>query len=62
MPPARNMNMPWHTDPQYSVHRRPIRSSVKTQTSVENMYMIVLRPLNHWLLLESNPAMRYMVG
>lgn len=35
-PPAKNIAMPWTTDPQYRVHRRPIRSRVKTQTSVAN--------------------------
>lgn len=36
-PPARNRAIPCPTDPQYNVHRRPIRSSVKTQINVENM-------------------------
>jgi len=36
IPPARNMAMPWPTDPQYSVQRRPMRSRVKTQMRVEN--------------------------
>ena len=35
-PPARNMAMPWPTEPQYKVQRRPMRSSVKTQIRVEN--------------------------
>ena len=35
-PPPRNIAMPWTTEPQYSVYRRPIRSSVKTQIRVEN--------------------------
>lgn len=37
MPPAKNMAMPIPTLPQYMVHRRPMRSNVKTQTSVENI-------------------------
>ena len=35
-PPARNMAIPCAMDPQYKVHLRPIRSSVKTQTRVAN--------------------------
>jgi hypothetical protein len=36
IPPARNMAIPWPTDPQYNVHLRPMRSRVKTQIRVEN--------------------------
>jgi len=36
IPPARNIAMPWPTEPQYNVHRLPMRSRVKTQMSVEN--------------------------
>lgn len=35
-PPARNMAIPWTAAPQYKVHRRPMRSRVKTQISVAN--------------------------
>lgn len=37
IPPARNMAIPIPTDPQYRVHRRPMRSRVNTQMSVENI-------------------------
>jgi hypothetical protein len=43
IPPARNMAMPWPTDPQYNVHLRPIRSRVNTQMSVENYDMISMK-------------------
>lgn len=35
-PPARNMAMPCAAEPQNRVHRRPMRSRVKTQTRVAN--------------------------
>ena len=35
-PPTRKMQIPMPMDPQYRVQRRPIRSSVKTQTRVES--------------------------
>lgn len=35
-PPARNMTIPWAVEPQYRVHRRPMRSRVKTQMRVAN--------------------------
>jgi hypothetical protein len=36
IPPARNIAIPWPTEPQYNVHLLPIRSRVNTQMRVEN--------------------------
>lgn len=41
--PPRNMAIPWAMEPQYSVHRRPIRSNVKTQTRVANCWFNQMR-------------------
>jgi hypothetical protein len=36
-PPAANIQIPCPTDPQYRVHRRPMRSKVNTQIKVANL-------------------------
>lgn len=52
--------MPCPTDPQYRVQRRPIRSIVKTQMSVANVYVMLFSPETHWDLSELKPAMLKM--
>ena len=39
-PPARNIEIPWTMEPQYSVQRRPILSKVNTQMRVANCILL----------------------
>ena len=46
-PPAQKQQIPWPTAPQYRVHRRPMRSRVKTQINVASLSLSARGGVSH---------------